>query len=88
MSLGESTSAFAEKPVTTEPVRCTYFEGAQESRIRDMVPQAPEAPVGHRSHRMTAQPMTAMAASSSISPRLGPVPSRRDYARPPYSFRR
>ena len=24
MSLGESTSAFAEKPVTTDPVRCTY----------------------------------------------------------------
>jgi hypothetical protein len=23
MSLGESTSAFAEKPVTTHPVRCT-----------------------------------------------------------------
>ncbi len=25
MSLGESTSAFAEKPVTTDPVRCTYL---------------------------------------------------------------
>jgi hypothetical protein len=25
MSLGESTSAFAEKPLTTDPVRCTYY---------------------------------------------------------------
>ena len=31
MSLGESTSAFAEKPVTTDPVRCTYyFTGTSE----------------------------------------------------------
>jgi hypothetical protein len=26
MSLGESTSAVAEKPVTTDPVRCTYYQ--------------------------------------------------------------
>ena len=26
MRLGESTSAFAEKPVTTDPLRCTYYE--------------------------------------------------------------
>ena len=26
MRLGESSSAFEEKPVTTDPVRCTYYE--------------------------------------------------------------
>ena len=31
MSLGESTSAFAEKTVTIEPLRCTYyFAGTSE----------------------------------------------------------
>ena len=38
MSLGESTSAFAEKPVTTDPVGCTYYE--QGSRRSDRRPVA------------------------------------------------
>ena len=47
MSLGESTSAFAEKPVTTDPVRCTYYF-AGTAKVRRHLWIVVRPPLPHR----------------------------------------